>query len=317
MQLLPEGFDFAKSLPLQLCDFAWIAAVVALWTRHWAATALVYFWGLTLTVQGIVTPSLTDQFPHPQYFMFWGMHFFTVWAAVYLTFGLGARPTWRSYRFAVAATAAWAVGVMAFNAVTGTNYGYLNRKPAVGTLLDLFGPWPGYVVVEIAVVAVVWALMTWPWTRSAPRRGEPVRRRPDTLAALTVSGRRGAVPRSALRATAVAAAAGVTTGCVGAGDGADAPEVQALEIVVDSPTVFREPCLLNVDRVREGTHPVIVISERGPATVRMLDSDGTQVLEVRPVSQSEAGQASVRLEAGRTRSSANATVPLRPAPRLT
>ena len=167
LQLLPGDFEFNKSLPLQLCDFAWIAAIVALWTRHWAATALVYFWGLTLTIQGIVTPSLTDLFPHPQYFMFWGMHFFTVWAAVYLTFGLGVRPTWRSYRFTLSVTAVWAVAVMTFNAVTGTNYGYLNRKPAVGTLLDWFGPWPGYVVVEIALVAGIWALMTWPWTRTA------------------------------------------------------------------------------------------------------------------------------------------------------
>jgi hypothetical integral membrane protein (TIGR02206 family) len=166
LQLLPSEFEFNKSLPLQLCDFAWLAAIVALWTRHWAATALVYFWGLTLTIQGIITPSLTDLFPHPQYFMFWGMHFFTVWAAVYLTFGLNVRPTWLSYRFAVATTAGWAVTVMTFNALTGTNYGYLNRKPAVGTLLDLFGPWPTYVVVEIALVAGIWALMTWPWTRA-------------------------------------------------------------------------------------------------------------------------------------------------------
>jgi uncharacterized membrane protein YwaF len=56
--------------------------------------------------------------------------------------------------------------------MTGTNYGYLNRKPAVGTVLDLVGPWPGYVVVEVVVVAGVWALMTWPWARvrgDAPR----------------------------------------------------------------------------------------------------------------------------------------------------
>jgi hypothetical integral membrane protein (TIGR02206 family) len=168
VDFLPGQFSFGSTLPLQLCDFAWIAAIVALWTRHWAATALVYFWGLTLTIQGIITPSLADLFPHPQYFMFWGMHFFTVWAAVYLTVGLGVRPTWRSYRFAVATTATWAASVMTFNAFTGTNYGYLNRKPAVGSLLDLFGPWPGYVVVEIAMVAGIWALMTWPWSRRAP-----------------------------------------------------------------------------------------------------------------------------------------------------
>ena len=73
------------------------------------------------------------------------MHFSTVWAAV---------------RAAV---------VMAFNALTGTKYGYLNRKPSVGSLLDLFGPWPGYVVVEILVVAGVRALMAWPWVRTARR----------------------------------------------------------------------------------------------------------------------------------------------------
>src|SRR3954453_13723977 len=111
------------TVPMQLCDFAWVGAIGALWTRNGGARALVYFWGLTLTIQGIVTPSLTDLFPHPQYFMFWGMHFFTVWAAVYLTFGVGVRPTWRSYRFAVAVPAVWAVLVVCFNAATGNNYG--------------------------------------------------------------------------------------------------------------------------------------------------------------------------------------------------
>ncbi|HET6560433.1 MAG TPA: TIGR02206 family membrane protein [Marmoricola sp.] len=173
LQLLPGDYDVGTSLPLQLCDLAWVAAIVALWTRHWSATALVYFWGLTLTVQAIITPSLSELFPDPRYFMFWGMHFFTVWAAVYLTFGLGVRLDWRSFRFAVAVTSIWAVTVMSFNAVTGTNYGYLNRKPAVGTVLDLFGPWPGYVVVEVAVVVGVWALMTWPWVRAARKRQDP------------------------------------------------------------------------------------------------------------------------------------------------
>src|SRR3712207_589795 len=36
LQLLPGDFDVDTSLPLQLCDFAWMAAIVALWTKHWA-----------------------------------------------------------------------------------------------------------------------------------------------------------------------------------------------------------------------------------------------------------------------------------------
>jgi hypothetical integral membrane protein (TIGR02206 family) len=171
LQLLPGDYDIGTSLPLQLCDLAWIAAIVALWTKHWLATALVYFWGLTLTVQGIVTPSLQEAFPDPRSVMFWGMHFATVWAAVYLTFGLGVRVDWRSYRAVVGLTLVWMVTVMTFNAATGTNYGYLNRKPSVGTVLDWFGPWPGYVVVEVLVVAAAWALMTWPWVAARRRSG--------------------------------------------------------------------------------------------------------------------------------------------------
>ena len=52
-----------------------------------------------------------------------------------------------------------------FNVIADTNYGYLNRLPKSSSLLDYLGPWPLYVVLEIAIVAVVWALLTWPWVR--------------------------------------------------------------------------------------------------------------------------------------------------------
>ena len=61
---------------------------------------------------------------------------------------------------------AWAVTVYAFNLVADTNYGYLNEKPASASLLDFLGPWPLYVVLEIAIIATVWALMTWAWSRN-------------------------------------------------------------------------------------------------------------------------------------------------------
>ena len=32
-QLTPGDFDLGSSLPLQLCDLAWVAAVWALWTQ--------------------------------------------------------------------------------------------------------------------------------------------------------------------------------------------------------------------------------------------------------------------------------------------
>jgi hypothetical integral membrane protein (TIGR02206 family) len=170
LQLLPDDYDVDTSLPLQLCDLSWMLAVVALWTGRARAATLLYFWGLTLTVQALVTPTLDQAFPDPRFFMFFGMHLLTIWAALFLTFGLGKVPDWADYRFAVLVTAVWAALVMAFNAVADTNYGYLAQKPSTGSALDLFGPWPLYVLVEIAVIAAGWALITWPWTRAASRR---------------------------------------------------------------------------------------------------------------------------------------------------
>jgi hypothetical integral membrane protein (TIGR02206 family) len=92
------------------------------------------------------------------------MHLLVVWAAVYLTAGLRVRPSWRLYRSTVALTLLWAVSVMAFNVAFDTNYGFLNAKPSTGSILDLLGPWPWYVVTEIVMVTVVWALITLPWT---------------------------------------------------------------------------------------------------------------------------------------------------------
>ncbi len=170
LQLTPSDWSLHTSLPLQLCDLAWVAAVYALWTHRPWAVGLTYYWGLTLTTQGIVTPALLQDFPSSRFFMFWGMHFLIVWAAVYLVWGLGLAPTWRDFRLAVAVTAAWAVAVFSFNTLVGTNYGFLNRKPSTASILDYLGPWPQYVVLEISIVVAVWALMTWPWVALRSRQ---------------------------------------------------------------------------------------------------------------------------------------------------
>lgn len=165
--LLP--FVARTSLPLQICGFAWIVVAWALLRRGPTATALTYYWGLTLTVQALLQPTLTQPFPEAEFFAFWGKHVSIVWGAVYLTLALRHGPDWSGYRRALGWTSAWLVVVLAVNPVLGADYGYVSRKPSQGTVLDLFGPWPAYVVVEALVVAAGWALITLPWT-GVPRR---------------------------------------------------------------------------------------------------------------------------------------------------
>jgi len=171
-QLIPP--TIGESVPLRLTDLATVAAAYALWSqRHWAF-ALTYYWGLVLSTQALITPVLkSPDFPHFQFLAFWAIHLLVVWAAIYLTWGRRLRPEWRSYRIAVVVSVVWAAVTFTFNSIAGTNYGFINKKPATATLLDLLGPWPVYVLTAATLILIVWALMTLPWqrTRRHPKEG--------------------------------------------------------------------------------------------------------------------------------------------------
>ena len=167
--LIPPTLE--RSVPLRLTDLATVAAAYALWSqRHWAY-ALTYYWGLVLSAQALISPVLkSPDFPHYEYLAFWAIHLLVVWAAIYLTWGRGMRPQWRSYRITITVTALWAAVTVTFNAIAGTNYSFFNKKPDSASLLDYLGPWPVYIFTASALIVLVWALMTWPWERTSPQR---------------------------------------------------------------------------------------------------------------------------------------------------
>lgn len=163
--------DIQTSIPLQLCDIAELVAAYGLWTQRRWAVALTYYWGLLLSSQALLTPDIgtpaegAPDFPHHLFITFFALHVLVVWSAIYVTWVCGFRPDWRTWRFAVVLTLGWVAFTLVFNEIAGTNYGYLNAKPAAGSVLDPLGPWPLYLVIEIFAVIAVWALMTWPWQR--------------------------------------------------------------------------------------------------------------------------------------------------------
>jgi hypothetical integral membrane protein (TIGR02206 family) len=172
--LLPP--TIGNSVPLRLTDLATATAAYALWSQRQWAYALCYYWGLVLSTQALISPVLyAPDFPHYQFLAFFAIHLLVVWAAIYLTWGRGMRPRWRSYRMAVITTLIWGAVTLTFNGIAGTNYGFLNRKPATATLLDALGPWPVYLLTAAVMILIVWALMTWPWERTRRHQAGPPR----------------------------------------------------------------------------------------------------------------------------------------------
>ncbi len=134
-----------NGLPMNLCDWAEIALLVALLTRNQFAYELGYFWGLGGTLQGVLTPTVYYDFPDPQFILFFVQHGGVVAALLYLTLGIGMRPTPRSLpRVAVASFCYLGAAALA-DWVLGVNYGFLRAKPLGQNLLTAMSPWPWYI----------------------------------------------------------------------------------------------------------------------------------------------------------------------------
>jgi hypothetical integral membrane protein (TIGR02206 family) len=158
-------------LPLHLCDFLLVVAVAALLTLHPLACELLYFWGCAGTLLAVLTPDVRVGFPDWQFLSFFVLHGLIVVAAVTVVAGFGRRPRPRAAWRAFALTNAYAAVVAAVNAVFGTNYLYLCRKPGAATLLDWLGPWPIYIVAADALALALFLLLELPFRAAPPRPG--------------------------------------------------------------------------------------------------------------------------------------------------
>ena len=154
-----EGLSPRTDLPLHLTDAATIAAVIALWWGSQLAFELTWFWAGSATIQALLTPDLRQSFPDYRWGWFVISHAGVVVAAVLMAWGMRRTPR----PGAVLRVDAWSLGVTAL-AAAGTllfdgNYMFLRRKPSGGSLLDVMGPWPWYIVSAAALaLALFWLL---------------------------------------------------------------------------------------------------------------------------------------------------------------
>jgi len=160
-------------LPFQLCDWVILACAAALLWRHRLAYELAYFWGLSGTLQALLTPDLAEDFPSLHFITFQVLHASVVVAVLYLTLGLGMRPRPRSILRAWLWLQAYVAVTAVIDWLLGSNYGYLLRKPAQASLYDYLGPWPYYLLSLEALSLVLFLACYAPFAiLDRLRRGE-------------------------------------------------------------------------------------------------------------------------------------------------
>jgi hypothetical integral membrane protein (TIGR02206 family) len=160
-----HGKPWSQIAPLHLCDVAIFLSAWALWRRHQLAYELTHFWGLAGTVPALLWPDLLEGFPHYRFLFYFGQHGAIVVAALFATFGLTMRPRRRSPIYAWLVLNGYAAVLAVVNAVAGTNFLYLMEPPGAGSPLDLFGPWPWYILGGEVIALGSFVLLVTPFLR--------------------------------------------------------------------------------------------------------------------------------------------------------
>lgn len=161
------GWSVRTSLPLALCDVALVVAAVACWWPGWLlGVELTYYWGLTGTLQAVLTPDLGASFPQLEFFQFVVGHLGIVVAALFLVVGLRIEPRRGSVPRVFGITTAYALVVGVFDWAIGANYMYLAAPPGRTTLLSVLGPWPWYLVSATVIAFVLLVLLDLPFRHS-------------------------------------------------------------------------------------------------------------------------------------------------------
>ncbi len=172
-----DGAEYAlklivnNSLPLYLCDVVSLVLAAALITRRRALAEVGYLWGMGGTLQGLITPTLYFNWDQPEYYAFFLQHGGVPVASVGVVWGLGLRPLRGAFTRVVLWSWVYMAVVMSINSLIGQNYGFLNGKPSVPTMMDYMGPAPWYLVTLNLVAMALYALFLLPflkeWRREA------------------------------------------------------------------------------------------------------------------------------------------------------
>ncbi len=165
LRLLPASFNPAVSLPLYICDLLSFLMPFALLLRTRYLMSLLYFWGIGLSLQAILTPALALGPRHLEFWVFWFDHAPIMGMAIYMLIVHRFRPTRRDFDWAVCAGLFYIACILPINVVFNFNYGFLGQgSPNHPSLMDWLGPWPWRIGVMVALAWLVMALLLAPWT---------------------------------------------------------------------------------------------------------------------------------------------------------
>ena len=158
------SFEITQHLPVHLCSFAVFCSSFALLTKNRIAFELSFYWGLTGTLQALITPSPEQPFPHLEFIMFFISHSLVVLIVIWMIFVIRMKIGKYSWIRAFIVTNILAIIIGLLNLMLGANYMFLCKKPPVNHIL-LIGNEPFHII-TFEIWAIIFFLSSAHWAVS-------------------------------------------------------------------------------------------------------------------------------------------------------
>ncbi|HEY4758341.1 MAG TPA: TIGR02206 family membrane protein [Chthoniobacterales bacterium] len=153
--------SWEQLLPMQLCDWAMVVIIIAMWTRRPRWFEVAYFWGIGGTVQAVLTPNLPYGFPDFRFFSFFISHCGIIIGIVFLMLRHHLRPCAFSIVRVFLWTEVYFILTLAADEFTGFNYGFLLHKPEAQTLLNLLSDNRPLYLVQMHLLALAFFIVLY------------------------------------------------------------------------------------------------------------------------------------------------------------
>ena len=122
---------------------------------------IIYYFVLSGTLQAIFTPDAAAEYPSYSYFKYWIVHC-GLCVVIHHLVAFKIYPTSKGILYSFGWLNLYLLTLIPINLSLSANYFYLISKPETASLLDLFGPWPYYIIVTEFLVMLFFALAYLP-----------------------------------------------------------------------------------------------------------------------------------------------------------
>jgi len=151
-------------LPLHICSIMiWLSGFMLIF-KIYPIYEFIYFIGIGGAMQALLTPDAgVWGFPHYRIFQTMIAHGMLILSGIYMTVVEGFRPTWKSLWRVVIGLNIYAAIIFPINMLLGTDFLYINGKPATASILDMLPPWPYYLIYMELIGLTVFLLLYLPF----------------------------------------------------------------------------------------------------------------------------------------------------------